>query len=262
MANYWNNKEEWAAIAAAHTEEMSSRYADKIAACVRDSYIYGPEKDIVLAETNESLKRHTSLVNMDSVEAVLSLQKKGYGKIAVLNFASYKNPGGMFMQGSSAQEEALCHASFIYNVLREFEDYYAWNRKYLNKGMYMNRAIYSPDVVFTHGSLKGKADVITCAAPNIAAGRRYNQVTEEENLDYFTDRCRFVAKIALEQKVDTLILGAWGCGVFGQNPDMVADIMVHIFTHADIPHVKFAVPERLNAVNYEAFEKELKGLVF
>ena len=40
-------------------------------------------------------------------------------KIAVLNFASFKNPGGMFYNGSSAQEESLCHESFLYNVLKK-----------------------------------------------------------------------------------------------------------------------------------------------
>ena len=37
--------------------------------------------------------------------------------ICALNFASYKNPGGKFMDGSSAQEECLCHESILYEVL-------------------------------------------------------------------------------------------------------------------------------------------------
>lgn len=259
MYRPWKNKNSNAEKARQHTQEMEARYTDKIRECVDKSIIYGPESGIVIPES-ESIKRHTSLVDMDTVQAILSLQKRGYGKIAALNFASYKNPGGAFIDGSMAQEEALCHDSFLYNVLREFPEYYNWNNQHKNKALYENRAIYTPDVVFIQGSLKGKADVITCACPNLRAGAKYGRVTDEENLSVFTDRARFVAKIALEQHVDTIILGAWGCGVFGQNPAMVAKILVHTFTHCDIPHVKFAVPSRLDAKNYEAFERELVEL--
>ena len=238
---------------------MAERYPEKIRAAVENSVIYGPEENIQLTET-ESIKRYTSLVDMDAVAAVLSLERKGYGKIAILNFASYKNPGGMFINGSMAQEEALCHENFLYNVLRELPQYYEWNNEHKNRALYTNRAIYTPEVSFSSGSLKSKADVITCAAPNYKAAAKYNHVSQEENIAVFTDRAKFVAKIAVENKVDTIILGAWGCGVFGQNPEIAADILVHVFTHADIPHVKFAVPKGKNEENFRAFERELVAI--
>ena len=243
--------------AKAHTEEMERRYSDKIAECIRNSVIYGPERDIVIPKS-ESMDRHTSLVDADTVTALLSLQKRGYGKIAVLNFASWKWPGGGFSTGAMAQEEALCHASFLFNVLNGFPEYYEWNREHKGRNMYHNKAIYSPNVVFEQGSLKGKADVITCAAPNVKAARNYQEITDEENLSIFTDRAKFVAKICLDQHVDTVILGAWGCGVFGQDPTMVASILNDVFSHSDIAHVKFAVPRTLDEKNYLAFERELR----
>ena len=64
------------------------------------------------------------IVAEDSVEAIMNYSQ---GKTAVLNFASYKEPGGGFMAGSQAQEESFCHESFLYNVLRQFQYYYDWN---------------------------------------------------------------------------------------------------------------------------------------
>lgn len=103
-------------------------------------------------ELNPVLTREVSVVDLDTVSAIFRYKRKEK-RTAILNFASYKNAGGMFLQGSSAQEESLCHASFLYNVLSEFKDYYAWNDKHKNRALYENRALYSPDVVFTNDSV-------------------------------------------------------------------------------------------------------------
>lgn len=259
--NYWIKKEERAKKAQLHTQDMAERYENEIAECVRQSVIYGgPDKQPVTDDKGTPI---TKFINTDSVSAVFT---ESEGKTAVLNFASYKNPGGMFINGSSAQEESLCHESFLYNVLREFPQYYDWNNQNKNRALYKDRAIYSPNVVFEryffqNGS-KGKVkticcDVITCAAPNKKAAQKYNYVNSIENYYVFSERMRFVKQIAEEQGVETLILGAWGAGVFGQDAREVVKIIRAEFKSSSIKKIVLAVPG--NDENTITFKESFGG---
>ena len=144
--NYWNNKEARNKSAEAHTADMQIRYGQQIIASAADTRRYGYPDCGPLRKTGERRYPDTEIVNMDSVTAIFA---KKEGKTAVLNFASYKNPGGMFLEGSCAQEECLCHASYLYNVLSRYDaTYYSLNRQNLNKSLYRNRALYTPNVFF------------------------------------------------------------------------------------------------------------------
>ena len=243
MMNYWNDKETRVQQAKDHTEEMDRLYLDEIKKSISSSKIFSR---IPFERMNDLDLPETIVVKTDSVTAAKTYQN---GKTAILNFASYKNPGGMFLKGSGAQEESLCHESFLYNVLREFDDsYYSWNRKNLNRGMYTNRALYTPDIRF--GDIL--FDVITCAAPNIGAASKYQSVTSEMNTGILKDRMRFIKNIAEYNGVNTLILGAFGCGVFKQNAMEVAEIWKSLFVTTTIKRIVHPIPDDKN---YDCFNK-------
>ena len=245
IKDYWENKESRAELAKMHTADMEQKFDKHTKASVRLTRVYGGD----IVDTPE-----IELVDMDSVKAAFTYRN---GRTAVLNFASFKHPGGMFLSGSKAQEECLCHASNLYNVLREFEkDYYEWNKKNLNKALYKNRGLYSPDIVFEYEGRNFACDVITCAAPNKSAAQQYQGVSDEENSKVLRSRIKFVLDMATVNKVDTLILGAYGCGVFGQDATEVASIFKEMLqtTHRDFKKVVFAVPKGNND-NYAKFEK-------
>lgn len=98
-------------------------------------------------------------------------------------------------------------------------------------------------------------DVITCAAPNRSAAQKYQNVSDEENREVLRSRIKFVLDIAKENEVDLLILGAYGCGVFGQDAREVAKIFKEYLgtTHKCFEKVVFAIPEGRDK-NLEAFE--------
>lgn len=123
-AHYWENRDERKERAYLHTKNMAYVFSDHIEQCVRNTKLYDDTN--TFDELNPVLTREVSVVDLDTVSAIFRYKRKEK-RTAILNFASYKNAGGMFLQGSSAQEESLCHASFLYNVLSEFKDYYAWN---------------------------------------------------------------------------------------------------------------------------------------
>ena len=199
------------------------------------------------------------LYDCGTTQAVLRLNTNNFNT-ALLNFASYKNPGGGFLGGAIAQEEVLCHETSLYPVITEFKDYYNENRKKDNKHLYTNAALYTPDVlVFDKFNLKAKCDVITCAAPNVRAALRK---TSMEEITYILEsRIDFMFSVAQLNGVEQLVLGAWGCGVFGCDPNKVSDIMLHYLNtkyKGVFKRVVFAIPNK-NGENYKAFERTINN---
>lgn len=258
MTNYYANRQERMEHAKEHTVQMVKNYAGYALNSAMETRVYSINFD-PKKPTGSEYNTVITLEDKDSVQAIFDQSSEG--KTAVLNFASYKNPGGKFLEGSSAQEECLCHASFLYNVLAAASNYYAWNNEHKNKGLYTNRALYSPDITFFQENKKKDCDVITCAAPNITPSRKYNWgVTNEENTKALKSRIKFVLDIAADQEVKTLILGAFGCGVFGQDAEEVANIFMDYLTttHKVFQKVVFAIPTGFHTENYDKFEKVFK----
>lgn len=109
-------------------KKMEKEHPSEIAHSVRHSLIYnkGNVNYPCLEANYPCLKRyHDTIIRLESLDSVSAVLKYTdlSSKIAVLNFASYKEPGGMFLQGSKAQEECLCHESTLYNVLRKLVRY-------------------------------------------------------------------------------------------------------------------------------------------
>lgn len=260
IKEYWTGKEKRAEQARKHTEQMEKKYRKEIQESVRDTIYYLPEYEC----TKTIIKGNASRIiveDIDSVSAILQYKKQNpNGKLTVLNFSSYKNPGGMFLNGSKAQEECLCHESFLYNVLSQKQDFYEWNNRHKNKALYLDRGLYSPNVRFERDNLFScLCDVITCAAPNKSAAQKYQNASDEENTKVLRSRIKFVFDIAKDNSVDTLILGAYGCGVFGQNAKEVASIFKEYLgtMHMCFDKVVFAIPKGRDG-NLKAF-KEVFG---
>lgn len=153
-------------------------------------------------------------------------------KVAVLNFASSVNPGGGVKNGSGAQEECLCRCSTLYPCLdvRELWDgFYAPNRAARNP-LANDDCIYTPNItVIKDDTLLPtllprdewySVDVITCAAPNL---RNLVQLSSDELRQIHVSRARRILRVAASKGVQALVLGAFGCGAFCNDPVVVAD---------------------------------------
>ena len=148
--------------------------------------------------------------------------------MAVLNFASATSPGGGFLSGARAQEESLARSSGLFRALQD-RDMYAYHRE-KDDAMYSDYVIYSPAVpVFRTdtGDLLEKPwdlSIVTCPAVNGAAIARYAPERLSEIPDVMTARTTKMLAVAAEQGTRRFILGAWGCGAFGLDPEMMASI--------------------------------------
>jgi uncharacterized protein (TIGR02452 family) len=145
----------------------------------------------------------------------------------VLNFASAKSPGGGFLLGSQAQEESLARSSSLYATLMANFEFYEFNRRG-HSCFYSDWMIYSPKVpVFRNddGSLVEKpylATILTSPAVNagVIKQKEPNKVHLIETVN--RERARKLLWLANKQAHKTLILGAWGCGVFQNDAHSIA----------------------------------------
>lgn len=165
------------------------------------------------------------VVNQSTVQAVVEMAHKGNAP-AVLNFASAKNPGGGFLNGAMAQEEALAASSGLYNTLLLHETYYSVNRS-CGTMMYTDHTIYSPDVVFFRdGRFALLEHPVTASVLTLPAVNMGQVLLKGEDADrakqVMKNRMRLCLAIFAKQKDPHLILGAYGCGVFRNDPDEVA----------------------------------------
>ncbi len=174
-----------------------------------------------------------------SLEAAASYVTEGL-RTAVLNFASANSPGGGVQSGASAQEESLCRVSTLYPCLRDkrmWDLFYSPHRKTQNP-LHNDDIIYTRDVVVVKDddynllNEQFKVDIITCAAPNLREepsniynpydGTDGQYVSSEQLLRLHEQRGRKILGAAAQNGAEALILGAFGCGAFRNDPQIVA----------------------------------------
>ena len=249
--NYWANKDENRMKARLHTEDMETRYLDQIMHSANNTVQY--PNMIYTGYDRTTLAVMNPFIAVDELDSVSAAYKFKQGKTCILNFASFIYPGGKFIEGSSAQEECLCHESFLYNVLSRYTDYYQTNRNCYNRALYQDRALYSPDIIFEHNGEPQKFDVLTCAAPNFRSAHKYG-VSYQVNNMALKSRIKFIFGILAKQNVETAILGAFGCGVFKQNPYIVANMFKEYIDigYNTCKNIIYPIP---GGPNYQAFKE-------
>lgn len=195
-------------------------------------------------------------------------------KVCVLNFASSVSPGGGVTYGSQAQEESLCRVSSLYPALSDesVKSFYARHWEMIRAGTMKreNRddCIFTPGVVVLRQDAGDEpllpeearytVDVITCAAPDLRAvedGSCYAPA-QDELLAMLARRWRRIMAIAAAGGTDALILGAFGCGVFANPPQLVAKAFEMAAKEIDhcFETIEFAVYSRSERdLNYCAF---------
>lgn len=151
-------------------------------------------------------------------------------KIGVLNFASAYNIGGGFESGAMAQEEALAYCSnlaYIQSEEKEGLQYYKENKK-LNYPIYTDGILtgtvtFFRDENFNFVKRPIKSLVITAPAVNVSALRNKGDLNVSV-LDIMYNRMKYILELFVLNKCTDIILGAFGCGVFGNNPYDIAEI--------------------------------------
>ncbi|MEW4370187.1 TIGR02452 family protein [Paenibacillus kandeliae] len=241
--------------------------AEDIAHSVQDAVLYRPNRlpeveqmaQQQIAETQAALTSGNGFATMEctnesTLQAAARLVNDEHKQhVLALNFASARNPGGGFLGGSQAQEESLARSSSLYPSIVQMEEMYTHNRRE-KSCLYSHYMIYSPDVVVFReddGQLHNHpytVSMITSPAVNagIVQEREKNNVARIETV--MKERIRYILAVAAEQGERHLVLGAFGCGVFRNDPSDVArwfrDILVDEQYAVLFEHITFAVLDR------------------
>ena len=170
------------------------------------------------------------VIDADSYGAALAMTKistvGGDKPPLVLNFANPHEPGGGVWRGALAQEEDLCRRSTLYPYLSSAaaQPFYEENLR-AHGGLFTHNALLVPKVqVFrmsdsTHLTQPFEVSVLTMAAPYVPFTI---DVATTELRETIQLRIGAMLRIAASNGYRRLVLGAWGCGAFGNDPTMVA----------------------------------------
>ena len=189
--------------------------------CVKGTVYYPNQLNI---KSNINIPAKVEVVNETTYQAAVRLIIEGHDIVA-LNFASARNPGGGWLQGSKAQEECLTRCSALYSCLKMKPLFYNTNIL-CDNNLYTDGMIYSPNVPFFRNDNFDLLDkpynisIITAPAPNLYYANDYSKDKIRSLIDY---RAEKIVQIALTRGHRNLILGAWGCGAFGNDPEIVCE---------------------------------------
>lgn len=200
--------------------------------------LYSPEALQEILNNHSAKKGFVTfyeVANETTLDAVRRLAANGADNIMCLNFASAKNPGGGFLGGAIAQEECVARASGLYPCLLKAPAYYAYHRKQWSC-LYSDHMIYSPAVPIIKDELGVLLDemvpvsIVTSPAVNAGVVMEREQDHKEQIIPVMRVRIAKLLALCADRGHDTLVLGAWGCGVFRNNPEDIASLFHEALT--------------------------------
>ncbi|KAG8169335.1 hypothetical protein KVR01_000080 [Diaporthe batatas] len=229
-------------------------------------------------------KTSIKVINNDAFDAAISMMASDFDnpdttnqpptRPAVLNLASDTSPGGGWMNGAMAQEEALCYRSSL--SLSLHKRYYPFGTL---------QGIYTRDVVIIRSSIGNGHKLIDANEPvdqlpvvsvlSVAALRVPDTVkangdqravfARKEDRVTTKNKMMLVLRMAASRGHDRLVLGALGCGAFRNPVHEIAECWKEVFEEQEFSggwwkEVCFAVLDKNNVGIFDAFEKTLGGL--
>ena len=208
------------------TRKLSkTKYKEETERLINDTKVYSNLSP--LADSGK--KSDIAILNGGTLEVSNLLSK--YYKVAALNFADGKKPGGWPEYGCLTQEENICRCSNMYEALisdKCNKKYYQVNRNNDRDGLCTDTVIYLPNVtifkddrVYRELESPFKYDIITCPAPSC-------HLYPNEALFIYDRRIEQIVLSAIKNNVECLVLGAWGCGAFRQDKILIARSFIAI----------------------------------
>jgi len=226
--------------------------------------VVGPA-DVAEVPASPGLGPEVTLVDATTLDAARAIRDRGETP-AILVFASARHPGGGFLGGMMAQEEDIAYRSTLYASLTSRPEYYAESERRLNSSLYFDKAVYTRGLVVLRDSGYAWAEpwechAVTAPAPN--RGAALAKGVGEDRIDAaMANRVDLVLRTFAARGDRDIVLGAFGCGVFRNLPERVAEAFRRaLFDHGLAGYfaaVTFAIPGAASA-NWRGFEAVFGG---
>lgn len=210
--------------------------------------------DIIQPSKIEGIESNVYVINKDTVTVSTQLSK--IGKTCLLNMASNKRPGGGVENGAIAQEECLFRCSNLSQTLSS--DFYPI---LFNRCLYTKEAVFFKDFKYEYMS-PIKVDVITIPAINLNSN--LIKSTDDTYESITKSKIRLMLSLAIKNDIKNIVLGAWGCGVFKNDPNTIStlfhEVLIDENYHRSFENVVFAIINDSNSHsnNFSIFEKKFQ----
>jgi len=190
-------------------------------------------------DLNHAFNPEVSVINKDCLEVC----RESQGKTLLLNMANAENPCGFYWL-KGGQEEHLCRNT---SLLVDLEP-----------GFYPikpNELIFTEKVQISHSFVT--FDVISVAAEK----QRYGVLDVKKDAE-MKKRIRGILAFASFMRYEVLVLGAFGCGGFENDPVKIASYFKEYLPFCSVPLIIFAIKEFENhpMTNYNVFRRTLLPL--
>jgi len=192
---------------------------------------------------------------------------EGHADLLVLNFATARTPAGGFLRGARAQEEALCRCSGLHPCLAGRPEFYAAHAA-CGTPLHTHAMLHSPGVPWFRDARLAllpepfEAAVLSAPAPNAVECRRTGAADGGRIRETLEARLERLLAHAEALGHGALLLGAWGCGAFGNDPETVAAGFARLLGdrfRGRFRRVHFAVLDEPGAANVAAFVRRCGG---
>jgi uncharacterized protein (TIGR02452 family) len=211
------------------------------------------------------------VINVDTLDAALQLSANSPSpkRVCILNMANARSAGGGWMHGALAQEEALCYRTSLPATLRY--SYYPLPEE---------GGIYSPRVLVVRNSMKDGHSLMDlrepkylpvvsvisvaaiCQPPTIKDNNSRERYAHGADAVLMEKKMRVILRMAAKNGHRQIVLGAFGCGAFGNPKDEVASMWKSVLSEPEFAggwwqDVVFAVFDTDRRGNFQTFHQRL-----
>ncbi len=220
-------------------------------------------KDTKTTKENPKYNTKISFNHNSTVETILGIDNTDT-KVCALIFSSesFNNNTGCGIH----QEDTILRTSTMYKLIDTaytLKNYYSFNKQNENN----SRCIYLSKVLFFKNEDDIKLDDENQKVVDLILSTPPNQVKEdlsnEASKSIIYKKLKNLFNVAIEKKVEILILGAYGCGSYENSPTIVSKIFKSLIDEYNgyFKEIIFSIKSKDDFdTNYSVFKKNILGI--